>query len=67
LCISFTNQGEVPGEIKSKLFNKFGTSKKTGTGLGLYGAKLIIEAHGGTIDYEPLEGGTRFIVRIPFA
>ncbi len=67
LCISFSNYGKVPEDMRDKLFQQFATSKKKGTGLGLYGAKLITQAHGGTIDYEPLEGGTRFIVKIPFA
>lgn len=64
-CMSFSNSGEIPEEFRKNLFQKFVTSKKTGTGLGLYSAKLIAEAHGGTLSYEHFPGGTRFTVRIP--
>ncbi|MFA6514029.1 MAG: HAMP domain-containing sensor histidine kinase [Patescibacteria group bacterium] len=66
LCVSIFNKGEVPEKIREKLFQKFATSKEKGTGLGLYSAKTIAEAHGGELVYEPLPGGTRFIVSIPF-
>ena len=36
-------------EIHSKLFSKFATKSDIGTGLGLFIAKSIIEAHGGEI------------------
>ena len=36
-------------EIQSKLFSKFATKSDIGTGLGLFIAKSIIEAHGGKI------------------
>ena len=65
-CLGVSNAGEVPEDIRENLFKKFSTSKKDGTGLGLYSAKLIAKAHGGSIEYTPLEGGTRFTVRIPF-
>lgn len=64
-CISISNSGEVPEDFRKNLFRKFSTSKKDGTGIGLYSAKLIAEAHKGTITYEPFPGGTRFTVRIP--
>lgn len=35
--------------VKSKLFMKFVTSSSSGTGLGLFISKSIVEAHGGTI------------------
>ena len=39
-------------EIHSKLFSKFATKSDIGTGLGLFIAKSIIEAHGGKIFFE---------------
>jgi signal transduction histidine kinase len=39
----------IDPEIQSKLFSKFATKSDIGTGLGLFIAKSIIEAHGGKI------------------
>lgn len=64
-CMSISNPGEIPEEFRKNLFQKFHTSKSNGTGLGLYSAKLIAEAHGGSLTYEPFPDGTRFTVRIP--
>ena len=42
----------IDPEIQSRLFSKFVTKSETGTGLGLFIAKSIIEAHGGKISAE---------------
>jgi signal transduction histidine kinase len=39
----------IDPDIKDKLFSKFFTKSETGTGLGLYICKGIIESHGGRI------------------
>ena len=41
--------GGVDPEILPRLFTKFATKSASGTGLGLYISKSIIEAHGGRI------------------
>jgi signal transduction histidine kinase len=65
LCIGVFNTGEISKEIQKKLFKKFISSKKNGTGIGLYSARLIARAHGGDISYIPEKGGTRFVLKIP--
>jgi two-component system, OmpR family, sensor histidine kinase VicK len=48
ISIKDTAQGINP-EILPKLFSKFATTSKSGTGLGLFISKNIVEAHGGRI------------------
>jgi signal transduction histidine kinase len=48
ITIMDTGRGITP-ELMPKLFSKFVTSSHTGTGLGLFISKGIIEAHGGRI------------------
>jgi len=48
VTISDTGRG-IDSQVISKLFSKFSTTSFTGTGLGLYISKGIIEAHGGRI------------------
>ncbi len=39
----------IDSEILPRLFTKFATTSQTGTGLGLFICKSIIETHGGKI------------------
>ncbi len=49
ICVKDTGKG-ISKELLPKLFSKFTTSdSSTGTGLGLYICKNIVEAHGGKI------------------
>ncbi|HTP38677.1 MAG TPA: ATP-binding protein [Steroidobacteraceae bacterium] len=55
----------VTSAIAGRLFQPFSTTKSDGTGLGLAISRTIIEAHRGTLQYEPDEQGTCFVIRIP--
>ncbi|NBU98208.1 MAG: GAF domain-containing protein [Spirochaetia bacterium] len=56
----------VGEDVVQKLFTPFFTTKSRGEGigLGLYVSKLIVEEHGGRLEYEAIEGGARFSVWI---
>ncbi|MBI5644292.1 MAG: PEP-CTERM system histidine kinase PrsK [Deltaproteobacteria bacterium] len=52
--------------IEKFLFRPFKTTKKRGFGIGLYQCKAIMEAHGGTIGAESIEGqGCTFTLKFP--
>jgi signal transduction histidine kinase len=48
--ISIRDRGTgIDPDIQDKLFSKFVTTSETGSGLGLFISKGIVEAHGGRI------------------
>lgn len=51
ISVADTGTGVDP-DIQSKLFEKFASKSQKGTGLGLFIAKNIIEAHGGKVWFE---------------
>ncbi len=58
----------MPEEVMSKIFDPYFTTKsnKSGTGLGLYITKKVIEDHQGSIKVNSApETGTTFILRLP--
>jgi PAS domain S-box-containing protein len=71
VCVSDTGEG-VPPEFAPHLFERFSRATsgvaptRTGTGLGLYIVRELVEANGGTIRYEPNRPtGSRFVVELP--
>ena len=71
--ISVTDHGPgIPEDFQPKLFDKFtqhdssDTRQKGGTGLGLSISKVIMEKHGGLIDFISREGiGSTFYIELP--
>jgi signal transduction histidine kinase len=60
--------GGIPPELQSKIFSPYFTTKQGGTGLGLSGARRIIQAQGGRIFFHSEQGkGTKFYVELPTA
>jgi len=70
VLVSIIDKGKgIDLEILPRLFTKFTTKSSQGTGLGLYLAKNIIEAHGGRIwaqnNYDNDEEGATFSFTLP--
>ncbi len=67
--ITFSDNGKgIPQELQdeNRLFQKYVTTKKSGTGLGLYLIDQTVKELGGTIEVQSELGkGTTFIIRLP--
>ena len=71
ICVVDRGPGIRPEDLPH-LFQRFyrgrGAPPRDGIGLGLYGARLLVEAHGGRIGVESVPGAeTRFRVELPAA
>jgi two-component system NtrC family sensor kinase len=65
ISVSDTGHGIAAADLP-RLFNPFFTTKgDTGTGLGLYIAKRVIEEHNGTIAVQTNRKGTTFTIGFP--
>lgn len=66
--LSVTDNGfGIKPEFADKLFSLFVSSKSSGTGVGLWLSRHIIERHQGSLDFQnlPDHGGVTFIMTIP--
>jgi signal transduction histidine kinase len=74
VAVSVRDHGPgIPPESQLLIFEKFGRvsqdgGSQPGAGLGLFIARSIAEAHGGTLDVESeTGGGATFVLRLPLA
>ena len=70
VVVSIKDTGEgINPEILPRLFNKFATRSFSGTGLGLYISKNIVEAHGGKMwaENNPDVKGATFTFTLPLS
>ena len=72
LVVAVSDHGPgIPREHQKLIFEKFGRAgvagkAKPGTGLGLFIARSIAEAHGGTVDVRSVPGeGATFTLELP--
>ncbi len=58
----------IAAENQARLFQPYFTTKKHGTGLGLFVTRALVVEHGGTIEVTSRPGeGTRFCLKLPAA
>lgn len=66
VTVSDNGPGMSQDFMDNHLFRPFQTTKKKGSGLGLFSSKLLIEQSGGQIQVNSKEGvGTEFIITLP--
>ena len=66
LSVADKGCGMSPAFVRDSLVRPFQSTKKHGLGIGMFQSRLIVEAHGGTIQVESETGkGTTVRVNLP--
>jgi putative PEP-CTERM system histidine kinase len=66
LSVADSGCGMSSAFVKDSLFRPFQSTKKNGLGIGMYQSRMIVEAHGGSIQVESeTDRGTTFRVSLP--
>ena len=67
--VEVQNQGTIPDDIVAHMFEPFHPDREykrgDGVGLGLFIARAIAHAHGGTLEFDSAEGVTNFRLVLP--
>ena len=68
LALKITDNGHgIKKENLARIFDRYYTTKESGTGLGLAVVERVISAHDGTLKVESEEGvGTTFTIYFPY-
>jgi two-component system, NtrC family, sensor kinase len=62
------NGAGIPVEQQPRIFQAYFTTKKRGTGLGLFVTRKLVQEHGGQVQFESRVGaGTSFRIELPSA
>ena len=61
------NAGGIKKTLLKKIFAPYFTTKKSGTGIGLYLSKLIVEKSGGNLTVENITNGAKFTISLPIS
>ena len=62
------NGGGIPRDVLDRVFDPFFSTRESGTGIGLYMSKMIIErSMGGRIEAHNVNGGAEFTIISPLA
>jgi PAS domain S-box-containing protein len=61
------NGGGVPGDVLPKIFDPYFTTKESGTGIGLYMSRMILEHMAGNIEACNVEDGVEILIAVPLA
>ena len=65
-CVSIIDDGPgVPEDITAQIFFPMVSGQTNGTGLGLAISQMLINQHGGLIEFESIPGRTEFKILIP--
>ena len=65
LTVADNGCGMTPAFLKDSLFRPFQTTKSKGLGIGMFQARMVVEAHGGSIQVDS-EAGRGTTVRVSF-
>ena len=67
VCVGVRDHGPgIPDSVRNRLFEQFFTTKDDGLGMGLAIVRSVVEAHGGTVRAENVDGGgAGFYIQLP--